>query len=128
MRRSSISVRTHKPGGHGYYAPALEEAEILLNMNRSGSCAAVLFFFSDGRPSDKNKADLPGRMGALASRFGRRLTVTCVGMANQATEDFSILEEMTKEAKAYGAIASFNKPSMNADSLSQIISSQVTSS
>lgn len=65
-------------------------------------------------------------MGAIASRFGRRLTICCVGMANQ-TEDFSVLKEMVTEAKAYGAVASFNKPSLNADSLSQIISSHVSS-
>ncbi|KAL7562585.1 hypothetical protein ACA910_014181 [Epithemia clementina (nom. ined.)] len=117
-----------RPGGHGNYAPALEKAELLLNKNSVGSCAVALFFFSDGRPSDANKHELPAKMGALASRFGRRLIVTCVGMANHQTEDFTILQQMANEAMAYGAIATFHKPSMNADSLSQIISSQVTSS
>ena len=118
----------HRPGGHGNYEPALEKAEELLNKNRSGSCAVCLFFFSDGRPSDANKQELPNKMGALASRFGRRLTVTCVGMANHQKEDFSILEKMVHEAKAYGAVASFNKPSMDANSLSSIISTQMASS
>ena len=118
----------HRPSGPGNYEPALEQAELLLNKNLSGSCAVTLFFFSDGRPSDPNKHDIPAKMGAMASRFGRRLTVHCVGMANHETEDFSILEKMVQETKAYGAIGFFNKPSMTADSLSQIISSQVTSS
>ena len=119
---------THRPSGPGHYGPALDQAEVLLNRNRSGSCALGMFFVSDGRPSDPDKSGLPLKMGKLASRMGRRLTVTFVGMANQSTEDFSVLEQMTKEALEYGAVASFNKPSMDSDSLSQIISSRVASS
>jgi Mg-chelatase subunit ChlD len=117
---------TLKPQGHGYYKHALEKAEELLRLNDLGSCASSLFFFSDGRPSDSKNVDLAATMGSIAARFGRRLTICCVGMANQK-EDFSILKEMVKEAKAFGAVASFNKPSLSADSLSHIISSHVSS-
>ena len=74
------------------------------------------------------KDEIPSKIGELASRFGRRLSLTCIGMANHKAEDFGILEKMVQEANAYGSIASFNKPSMNANSLSQIISSTVNSS
>jgi hypothetical protein len=94
-------------------------------MNGLESCAPSLFFFSDGRPSDPGSG-IAETMGAIASRFGRRLTICCVGMANQ-NEDFSVLKEMVTEAKAFGAVATFNKPSLNADSLSQIITTHVTS-
>ena len=98
-------------------------------------------FFSDGKPSDFYKEgedflwkhynqvekDLAETCGVLASRFGRRLSITCVGMADTG-ETFSALRLMTKEAKQFGALASFHQPSLNTDSLSQIISSSVASS
>ena len=130
-----------KPQGHGFYKPAMHKAEELLNLNHHGSCALSLMFFSDGKPSDFFKdndsfdrkgfkqvnRDLVKTMGALASRFGRRLNITCVGMAND-DEPFLALRQMTKEAKHFGAIASFHQPALNTDSLSQIISSSVASS
>ena len=114
-----------RPEGPGNYRPCLEMAENLLNVNKLGSCAISLFFFSDGKPSDRVDG-LAEKMGDIASKFGRRLTVCCVGMASQ-DEDFSMLEEMAKEAEAFGAVGSFNKPTMSADSLSSIISTHVSS-
>ena len=35
----------NRPSGHGNYVPALDQAEKLLNKNKSGSCAVSLFFF-----------------------------------------------------------------------------------
>ena len=117
---------TLKPASHGNYIPALHKAEELLRVNDLGTCAPSLFFFSDGKPSDSYKADIAPLMGKIASRFGRRLTVCCIGMAGR-DEDFSTLEDMTAEAKAFGATASFNKPSLSADSLSHIVSTHATS-
>ena len=65
-------------------------------------------------------------MGKIASKFGRRLSVTCIGMAEEG-EDFSTLLSMVDEAKAYGAVATFGKPSLDADSLSNIITSLASS-
>jgi len=59
--------------------------------------------------------------------FGRRLNVALVGMAD-GNETFITLQRMAEEAKSFGALASFNRPSLNADSLSQIVSSSVASS
>lgn len=113
-----------RPRGPGNYLPALDLAERLLLRNTEGSCALSLLFFSDGRPSDRG--DFAGRMGKIASRFGRRLSITCIGMAEEG-EDFSTLHQMVDEAKAYGAIASFGKPSLDADALSNIITSLASS-
>jgi hypothetical protein len=113
-----------RPSGPGNYLPALEAAERLLSFNPNSSCSLSLMFFSDGRPSDKG--NFSERMGKIAAKYGRRLTVCCIGMADDKTEDFSTLQDMVTEADAYGAISSFNKPSMHADSLSNIITSLVT--
>lgn len=113
-----------RPSGPGNYMPALEAAERLLSYNPNSSCSLSLMFFSDGRPSDKGP--FSERMGKIAAKYGRRLTVCCIGMAESTTEDFSTLQDMVTEADAYGAISSFNKPSMHADSLSNIITSMVT--
>ena len=114
-----------KPSGPGNYMPALAAAEEALAANTRGSCSLSLMFFSDGKPSDRgNFAEVVGQM---ASKYGRRLTVCCIGMADDGTENFQTLSDMVTEAEAYGAIASFNKPSMHADSLSNIITSLATS-
>jgi Mg-chelatase subunit ChlD len=119
---------TLKPEGHGYYLPALQQVHSLLRINDLGSCALSVFFFSDGKPSEPCSAtsNIVKTTGDIASRFGRRLTLCCVGMASR-NEDFTVLEDMVKEAKAFGAVASFNRPSLDADSLSHIISSHVSS-
>jgi Mg-chelatase subunit ChlD len=114
-----------RPGGAGNYMPALEAAEGILAFNTKSSCSLSLMFFSDGRPSDKgNFAD---KVGQIASNYGLRLTVCCIGMASDTdNETFQTLMDMVSEADAYGAISSFNQPSMHADSLSNIITSMVT--
>jgi hypothetical protein len=112
-----------RPKGAGNYMPALELAENLLL--QSGSCSLSLLFFSDGRPSDPGQ-DFVGTVGNLASKIGRRLSFTCIGMAENG-EDFTTLNEMVTEAEEYGCIVSFGKPSLDADSLSNIISALATS-
>jgi hypothetical protein len=84
-----------KPRGPGNYLPALIEAEKLLDINPSGKCSLLLMFFSDGRPSDKGR--FVEKMGEIASKYGRRLALSCVGMARGDDEDFSVLEKMTEE-------------------------------
>jgi len=113
-----------RPSGAGNYMPALEAAERLLSYNPHSSCSLSVMFFSDGRPSDKG--NFAEKVGQIASKYGRRLTVCCIGMADDGKENFSTLMDMVSEANAYGAIGSFNKPSMHTDSLSNIITSMVT--
>ncbi len=117
-----------KPSGHGFYLPAIAKAEELLTCNSNASCALSLLFFSDGKPSDPKPHHpmIVRNMGNLASKFGRRLSVSCIGMAEKST-DFSTLEDMVEEAKQYGSIATFGKPSLDADSLSHIVSGLASS-
>jgi hypothetical protein len=116
--------RTERPEGPGNYMPALQMAESLLMLNTCGSCSLSLLFFSDGKPSDHG--DFAGVAGKIASKFGRRLSCTCIGMAEQG-ENFSTLEEMVREVASFGAIATFGQPSLDSDSLSNIISSLASS-
>jgi len=113
-----------RPSGPGNYMPALDTAEKLLLENKGAACALSLMFFSDGRPSDKG--DFSSKMGKIAAKFGRRLSFVCIGMA-EGGEDFSTLSDMVTEAQSYGAVASFGKPSLDADSLSNIITTLATS-
>lgn len=112
------------PSGPGNYMPALEQAESLLMKNLNSKCSLSLFFFSDGKPSDRG--DFAGEMGSIASQFGRRLSIACIGMAERG-EDFSTLNDMVTEAQAYGAKATFGKPSLDADSLSNIVTTLASS-
>lgn len=116
---------TIRPNGHGHYMPALTKAEQLLDMNPSGNCSLSLLFFSDGKPSDKG--DFPAKMGQIAAKYRRRLTVKCVGLANGRQECFQTLRAMVKEAAAYGSVASFSNPSLSSVSLSNICTSLVSS-
>ena len=94
-------LRSLKPAGDGNYLPALDAAERLLMSNTSGSCALMLCFLSDGRPSDKPQRSLgvqpqsvmtklalkcADRVEALASRFGRRLSMAMIGFASSGDE------------------------------------------
>jgi hypothetical protein len=133
-----------KPKGPGFYKPALEKASEILSIANQGSCALSLLFFSDGKPSDyfkdfrendwfnraeheKVNADLVVSMGNLASQFGRRLNIHCIGMADM-NEKFSTMQRMVDEAKSYHVQATFNRPSLCTSSLSEIISSSVATS
>ena len=120
---------TLRPSGHGNYLPAIAKAEELLASNTNASCALSLLFFSDGKPSDPppDRPAIVSSMGKLASKFGRRLSISCIGMA-QKSADFSTLRSMVDEAKRYPVkMASFGKPTLDTDSLSQIISNLASS-
>lgn len=114
-----------KPAGHGNYCPAIRKAEELFEANNHAGCALSLLFFSDGRPSDRD-TDYLERIGSLASKFGRRISISCIAMADM-DRDFSALNNMVTEAQSYGAPATFGKPSFGVDSISHIISSLATS-
>lgn len=117
-----------RPSGPGNYLPAIDRAEVLLTSNANAGCALSLLFFSDGRPSDPagDRHLIVEKIGKLASKFGRRLSISCIGMAEES-EDFSTLNDMVTEAQQYGSQATFGKPSLDADSLSNIITSLASS-
>jgi hypothetical protein len=113
---------TIKPEGHGMYLPALKKAEELLSYNDKAKHLS-LFFFSDGKPSDPTPEypAIVAKMGEIASRYGRRLVVSCIGMADP-TEDFSVLKKMIDEVNSFhGCRAFFNKPNLSTDALSSIM-------
>ena len=68
-----------RPKGPGNYIPAIEAAEELLTTNANAGCALSLLFFSDGSPSDKHNGDFTSSIGDLAAKFGRRLSLACIG-------------------------------------------------
>ena len=115
-----------RPSGPGNYLPALVMAEELLAANSLGTCALSLLFFSDGKPSDHGP--FAAKMGEIASKYRRRLTFSCIGMAQDGEDEvFETLNDMVTEADAYGAKSSFSLPSLDTESLSNIISSMSSS-
>lgn len=111
----------------GNYLPALDKAERYLLANTSGSCALLLLFLSDGRPSDraflgpgsilaKQALMVTERVQQLSSRFGRRLTVGTIGFSKPG-EDFTVLRGMAQTCQAYGSRGIFQSPALAADSL-----------
>lgn len=69
-----------RPYGPGNYVPAIEAAESLLNINSNAGCALSLLFFSDGSPSDKHIGDFTSSIGNVAAKYGRRLSLACIGV------------------------------------------------
>jgi len=92
-----------RPNHGGKYIPAIGEAARLLNINRT--CPCVLFFLSDGKPSDKG-GDFVGNLGSLASTFGKRLAFNSIGFAVPCEEDFTVMKQLAEEAKQYVGRAS----------------------
>jgi hypothetical protein len=76
------------------------------------------------RTSEDSERDrdnkLGARIGKLASRFGRRLTVGTIGFAD-LSEGFDALEILTAECAAYDCQASFHAPALTAHSLKQVL-------
>lgn len=128
-------LRSSEPHFDGNYLPALDTAERLLMLNSTGSCALSLFFLSDGKPSDKlprgsdsSKSTrvmtslVSARIDALASRFGRRLSVTTFGFAGEG-EQFDVLEGMASRPTQFGSMGRFHATGLSLESLSSAFSS-----
>lgn len=126
-------LRSAEPKSRGNYLPALDQAEECLLHNTHGSCALLLMFLSDGRPSDcpprgpghsviKLRAAVRARLSGLASRFGRRLTVGMIGFGPPG-EDFSLLSSMAECCTPYGSSGVFQRPDMSIDALRSVFTS-----
>jgi Mg-chelatase subunit ChlD len=133
-------IRTYRkkripPYGHGPYFPSLEVAEELLTQNSNASCALMLAFLSDGKPSDSSLGRkrtteqwneiLVDRVGQLAKNFGRRLNFEAIGIGS--LDDFKTLQGMVDAAADYGAIAHFRLPSMSSSGIGDAFTSVAAS-
>ena len=129
-------LRTAMPASDGNYIPALNMAETCLLANTHGSCALLLLFLSDGKPSDKpgkgydissyeyklaRDQRFSGAIGRLASRFGRRLTVGTIGFG-PPEEDFSVLRSLASASTLYNSTGVFQKPELTVHSLRMALS------
>lgn len=108
---------TIRPEGPGCYIPAIKEAFSLLDRYDTGKQSLALTFVSDGKPSDNG--DFVGLVGLFAQRFGRRLTVTCIGVGEDG--DFQVMHDMVQEARHFQCNALFLKAAIHTSSLSKII-------
>lgn len=118
-------LRSSEPMFDGNYLPSLEAAEALLLSSSLGGCALQLLVLSDGRPSDQGvnvAAAATERICALASRFGRRLSVTTIGFGDPS-EPFALLERMADRSSLYGCAGTFSKVSLRPESLGLALSS-----
>ena len=131
-------LRTQEPFFDGNYVPALDAAERLLLSNEFGACALSLFFLSDGKPSDRLPKETmePGSscmmtgfvklmsqcIDSLASRFGRRLSVTTVGFGGPG-EDFRVLEKLAERPAQFGCVSRFISAELNVAVLGAAFSS-----
>lgn len=122
------------PGGHSCFRPALSMAERILSQYESSPCFLMLTIMSDGRPSDsaiyggsweKNESAIAGYIATMSSRFGKRLTVSTVGMGSQ--NQFETLKTMTEEALNHESKGIFQVPSLSSSSIAGAISSIATS-
>jgi Mg-chelatase subunit ChlD len=119
--------------GHGPFLPSLQQTQELLTRNPNAACALSLTFLSDGAPSDfirdhKTKAEWDDRIvkhvEELASKFGRRLTFTTIGIGSD--DKFSLLNRMADAAADFGVKAAFMLPSMTSSSLGGVFTSVAT--
>ncbi|KAF0695413.1 Aste57867_13762 [Aphanomyces stellatus] len=123
-------MQTAAPRSHGNYVPALEAAIKAMALDvQEESCAVMLMFLSDGKPSDVycgiETADtldtaLATRMKTLGDQFGGRLRVGTIGFA-AAAQDMQVLERMALAAVAAGAHGTFSHSESTASSLSTAV-------
>ncbi|KAI9336128.1 hypothetical protein BDR26DRAFT_865178 [Obelidium mucronatum] len=117
-----------KPASHGNYINALEEAQRLFEVDEDNdTCALLLIFMSDGKPSDKIPRGggsvqdiLSDKVESMALDYGNRFTLGTVGFAK--SQDFTVLDCMAKEATNNGSTGIFLKSESCAIALSRSIS------
>ncbi|KAJ3052327.1 hypothetical protein HDU99_008203, partial [Rhizoclosmatium hyalinum] len=123
-----------KPASHGNYVNAFKAAQELFEVDEyNETCALLLIFLSDGKPSDQvtkysgqSVQDLIStRIASMALDFGNRLILGTVGFAKD--QDFSVLDQMAKDATHFGSTGIFMKSESCAVALSRSIS-KLTSS
>ncbi|KAL7462090.1 hypothetical protein ACHAXS_002491, partial [Conticribra weissflogii] len=121
-------LRSRLPKGPGQYIPAIDTAQQLLSINKSGKCALQLVFLTDGVPSDFGCQDLCkyeacNRIASLASRFGSRLTV---GGFAVGSGELLVLKAMVETAKEYNCRGFLMEASLRVEDLSSAFRSMST--
>eukprot|EP01041_Mallomonas_annulata_P009129 gene9129-18910_t len=120
---------------HGNYFPSIKLAFQIL-LQHSTNCALCLYFFSDGRPSDRkyspyaadlgfpyNLYDVVGEGSALLKE---RLTFWSFGFG-QAKGDFEVMKQMINIASTFGVKTQFSTSYHDPNVLASSLSSAATS-
>ena len=107
--------------GHGNYLPALVKAYEILNQTDNQSCALLLLFVSDGKPSDAMTSyryvsnshsivrdHIIETLQKICMKFGERLTFGAFGFAQDNGDTFALLKEMTSMANQSGSKGIFS--------------------
>ena len=121
VERSKVS----RPSSHGNYLPSLDLALDIFLENDHKNLQLILFFLSDGRPSDKrtsndniNEHHIYEKTRHIGNQFGKRLTFGMVGFSGPR-EDFKILKNMASSLELAGATGKFHRSDLKqVDSLS----------
>jgi hypothetical protein len=123
-----------RPRSHGNYLPAFDLVEEMLQHDvKTPECALVVLWLSDGRPSDNMAAGsvytreelICTRTMRLAKKFGDRLSMFTIGVANNDAE-FELLRDMANCAEECGAHGKFATAADTAN-LGRAVSSVATS-
>ena len=97
---------------------SLDAAEKVLKKFSHGSCALLLLFLSDGKPSDlwtpgatdtpegrkflsdRHETMMRNQISKLSRQYGKRLTIGTIGFADES-KNFSVLKGMADEANTF---------------------------
>jgi len=113
-------AKTSSPNSHGNYLPSLDLAFQSLKDNDHQHLALLLFFLSDGRPSDEwlsqhalvntgiTTKDIYERATVIGRHFQERLTFWMVGFG-RPFDDLTVLQRMASVMKLEGAIGDFHR-------------------
>ncbi|CAM9383238.1 unnamed protein product, partial [Chrysoparadoxa australica] len=124
--------REATPSSHGNYEPALDLcSRALADDMENGSCALLVLFLSDGKPSDRlqegfTREDLHetlcNQVTVLARTFGQRLTFGTIAFGSLGS-DFTLLDDMARAANKGGSKGIFQQPQLSGESLSEAVGS-----
>ncbi len=120
--------KTTTPQGHGMFFNGLDLAKQVMMPDKedNGSCTLMLFFLSDGCPSDGHVRG--GRyynpsqhMFQITTEFGPQLTVFTLGFGKSVMNQFEPLKSMASRACDAGAHGYFHHVNTSGNDLSTIV-------
>ena len=105
-------MKTSKPRSHGNYIPSLDLALKALKENDHENLALLLFFLSNGRPSDScAPQEIYMRTRLIGSQFRNRLTFSMEGFGSPL-DDLTVLKRMATNLKIFGAAGDFHRSNL----------------